>query len=280
MKIVSLNAWGGRRGTPLVDWLREIQADVYCLQEVFCGPSLACALLPDGEGQFIDANLFGTLQHALPNYQGWFSAGSRGYINDSTWLDYPFEYGIASFIHSSVSITAQRSGLVYGDFRRDAQGSPPLSRTAQVIRCIGPEGKFTLAHLHGLWQPEGKHDSPLRLQQARRFRDLVASIANPNEALFACGDLNLLPDSVTFKILEDLGLEDLNRRFNIHCTRSSLYKKPVRYADYMLANHQVKVDNFTVVKHPEISDHCPLLLQATISSSSDLNNRPTQIHNI
>src|SRR4029077_3317415 len=102
-----LNAWGGRRVAPLLDWLRQTAADVLCLQEVFSGPSLADTALPDGDGQTIDADLFGTVQRALPRYQGWFSAGSRGYVNDSTWLDLPFEYGLALFVHPSISITAQ-----------------------------------------------------------------------------------------------------------------------------------------------------------------------------
>ncbi|NER97246.1 MAG: endonuclease/exonuclease/phosphatase family protein [Symploca sp. SIO1B1] len=267
MKFVSLNTWGGRCGLALIRWLQEIQADIYCLQEVFRAPQMPSPTVPDGEGKTIDANLFGTLQQALPTYHGWFSAGSRGYINDSTWLELPLEYGIALFIHPSFSVTAQRSQLVHGEFRLDKQGSPPLSRTAQVIRCVRGECEFTIGHLHGLWQPTGKQDSPQRIQQAHRFRNVLESVARPNEALLACGDLNLLPDSATFEILGKLGLEDLNQRFNIHCTRSSLYKKPVRYADYMLANRYVKVDDFTVVKHPEISDHSPLVLQADLLRS-------------
>jgi endonuclease/exonuclease/phosphatase family metal-dependent hydrolase len=263
VKIVSLNAWGGRLGAPLVDWLREAGADVLCLQEVFSGPALAATALPDGDGLTIDADLFGTLQRALPGYRGWFSAGSRGYVNDSTWLDLPFEYGVASFFHPSISVTAQRSALVHGTFRRDGTGGPPLSRAAQAAACVGPEGPFTVGNLHGLWQPEGKHDSELRLAQARRFRDLIASVADPAGPTIACGDFNLLPDSAAFGVLGELGLRDLNRRFDIHCTRSSLYKKSIRYADYFLADGWLGVERLEVVRSPEVSDHCPLVLHAT-----------------
>ncbi|HSK79640.1 MAG TPA: endonuclease/exonuclease/phosphatase family protein [Thermoanaerobaculia bacterium] len=262
MKIVSLNAWGGRLGAPLPDWLRNAAADVLCLQEVFSGPALTETALPDGDGHTIDADLFGSLSRALPGYRGWFSAGSRGYVNDSTWLDLPFEYGIALFVHPSISITAQRSALVHGAFRRDGSGSPPLSRPAQAVACVGPEGRFTLGHLHGLWQPDGKHDSELRLEQARRFRELIAGVADPAGPLIACGDFNVLPGSATFGLLGELGLRDLNRRFDIHCTRSSLYGKSVRYADYMLAGDGLDVERLEVVRSPEVSDHCPLVLHA------------------
>jgi hypothetical protein len=235
---------------------------VICLQEVFSGPTLAATALPDGDGHTIDADLFGTLQRALPGYRSWFSAGSRGYVNDSTWLDLPFEYGLALFVHPSISITAQRSALVHGAFRRDGSGRPPLSRAAQAAACVGPEGSFTVAHLHGLWQPEGKHDSEPRLRQARRFRDLIASVADPAGPAIACGDFNLLPGSATFDVLGELGLRDLGRRFDIHCTRSSLYTKSVRYADYVLADDRLEVERLEVVRSPVVSDHCPLVLHA------------------
>ena len=267
MKLVSLNTWGSRLGDSLLDWLRQARADVYCLQEVFRGPTLTNKALSDGDGHTIDADSFGTLQRALPDYQGWFSAGSRGYINDSTWLDQPFEYGLALFTHPSLSVIAQRSLLVHGPFRQDGRGHPPLSRAAQAVRCVGPMGSFSIGNLHGLWQPNKKKDSGLRNQQARRFRDLLASISQPGEPLVAAGDFNVLPDSATFEVLGELGLSDLNRRFDIHCTRSELYQKPVRYADYLLANEYSKVAGLHVVRQPIVSDHCPLVLQLHPSPS-------------
>ena len=44
-------------------------------------------------------------------------------------------------------------------------------------------------------------------------------------------------------------------------TRTSHYKKPGRFADYMLINHVDAVKSFDVIYHPEVSDHCPLLLE-------------------
>lgn len=34
MRIVSLNAWGGKLHAPLIPYLAEIDADVLCLQEI------------------------------------------------------------------------------------------------------------------------------------------------------------------------------------------------------------------------------------------------------
>ena len=43
-------------------------------------------------------------------------------------------------------------------------------------------------------------------------------------------------------------------------TRNSHYKKPGRFADYMLINDLSAVQDFDVVYDPEVSDHCPLIL--------------------
>jgi endonuclease/exonuclease/phosphatase family metal-dependent hydrolase len=44
-------------------------------------------------------------------------------------------------------------------------------------------------------------------------------------------------------------------------TRTSHYKKPGRFADYMLVNQSEAVRRFEVVDSPEVSDHCPLVLE-------------------
>lgn len=44
-------------------------------------------------------------------------------------------------------------------------------------------------------------------------------------------------------------------------TRTSHYAKPGRFADYMLVNARVAVRSFSVVTYPEVSDHCPLVLE-------------------
>ncbi|QMU59320.1 MAG: hypothetical protein GKR98_14675 [Boseongicola sp.] len=44
-------------------------------------------------------------------------------------------------------------------------------------------------------------------------------------------------------------------------TRTTLYKKPGRFADYMLVNDAVPVNSFEIIRDPEVSDHCPLILE-------------------
>lgn len=263
MNIVSLNAWGGRRGDALLGWIEEAHADLYLLQEVFSAPALADDTLPDGDGHHIRPNLYGDLRRILPGYTSLFVAGSRGYVNDSTWTGLPLEYGLAAFVGPSIPVVAVRSGLVHGTFRQSGEGAPPLSRSAQVVRCLAPEGPFTVGHMHGLWDPAGKHDTPARRRQAERFRDLLANAREPDDATVACGDFNVLPSSETFDVLGSLDLRDLVRANDICSTRTALYTKPTRFADYMLVGPRVRVSRFEVLQEPIVSDHCALVLSAS-----------------
>ena len=96
--------------------------------------------------------------------------------------------------------------------------------------------------------------------QAKRLKALIESVHRPGDALVVCGDFNVLPESRTFDVLAELGLADLVTGRGHSDTRTSLYTKPGRFADYMLVNGETPVQDFSVVAEPEVSDHRPLLL--------------------
>ena len=117
--------------------------------------------------------------------------------------------------------------------------------------------------MHGLRGEDGKHDTPERLAQAHALVALINRLWHPSEKLIVCGDFNLLPDSATFEILQSLGLTDLMTARAFNGTRTSYYTKPERFADYILVSRQIDVSRFEVIREPEVSDHCPLLLEFT-----------------
>ena len=103
-------------------------------------------------------------------------------------------------------------------------------------------------------------DTPERRAQAERLTDLVKQVAEPDDPLIVCGDFNVEPGSETFAVLAKIGLTDLVTNRGFEGTRSSYYRKPGKFADYMLVNQHVPIRHFTVVTEPEVSDHCPLVL--------------------
>lgn len=73
------------------------------------------------------------------------------------------------------------------------------------------------------------------------------------------GDFNLDPDTKSLKILER-NLKNLIKEYKISTTRSSLYARQHKFADYVLVSPGIKVINFQV---PDIaiSDHLPMILE-------------------
>lgn len=114
--------------------------------------------------------------------------------------------------------------------------------------------------MHGLRDLRGKMDTPERVDQARRLLDLSDQVSEPGDLTVICGDFNVEPDSKTLALLADRDFTELVTARGFEGTRNSLYEKPGRFADYMLVNRKEAVADFYVVYHPEVSDHCPLIL--------------------
>ena len=264
MRIVSLNAWGGRLHGPLMPYLVDVDADVLCLQEVVRTKETEAAWLvyrDHGVELLQRANLFEELKAALPAHDAFFLPVARGDLFDG---DRPIasEFGLATFVRRTHPIIGQAAGFVHGEFSAGGYGPHPRSRNAHCIRLFDYERGYpiTIAHMHGLRDLEGKGDTPARRQQANALVDLIRQVKKDGDRLVVCGDFNVLPDSETFKILGGLGLVDLVTSGGHDDTRTSHYRKQPRFADYMLVTPNVEVIAFDPIAEPEVSDHRALLL--------------------
>lgn len=261
MLLVSLNTWGGRRERELFSWLRSGEADIYCFQELFSGPDLAPEdrYREDDDGHRVNLRLFEDISGILTGHTGFFSGGSSGYVNDSQWIDLPFEYGIGMFVRSSLPIEAYASGMVHDSYRSGPGGSPPLSRSAQAMRCRYDGTYVTIGNIHGLWDPRGKMDTAARNAQSMQFGQLIDAVAWPSDHILACGDFNLLPDSACFVTSRHDVTVNQVLAHGITSTRTALYDKPARFADYILTSPNVRVVRLEAPQQPILSDHCPLI---------------------
>lgn len=201
------------------------------------------------------------MKAVLPEHDGIFAPASRGELLDGETA-VPSEFGLATFVHRSLAITGQAADFVHGSFSPDGYGAHPRPRNAQVLRLFDyASGRpLVVAQLHGLRDIAGKGDTPARLAQAEALVALIGRIRKQDEPLVVCGDFNVLPDSATFEILGQFGLTELVTSGGFAGTRTSLYPKDGRFADYMLVSPGVSVTRFEVVREPEVSDHCALLL--------------------
>ena len=261
MKIVSLNAWGGAVFDPLGAWVQSCGADVLCLQEVTRTPGLAgWTRFQDAERQLPQrANLFDDLRSRLPAHQASFVASDAGPVSTDDVVHVQ-EFGLGTFIDDRVTTVGHRASFVHGAFAaHDEWAIADRPRVASAFRMIAPnvEVPVVVVQLHGLRDPVGKADTPARLRQAEQLAELVRGVRHDGDFTVVCGDLNLLPDSGTFDVLAELGLTDLVGAAD---TRTSLYTKPVRHANYMLVSDPQQVRSFEIVEEPEVSDHRPLVL--------------------
>ena len=151
---------------------------------------------------------------------------------------------------------------MHKDYSPVGYGDHPRSRNAHGVRVFDYENNrpVCVTHMHGLRDLNGKMDTPERAVQAQRLLDMSRRISRAGDLCVVCGDFNVEPDSETLKILVQAGLTELVAHWGFPSTRNSFYKKPGKFADYMLVSDKDEVQGFRVIYDPEVSDHCPLVI--------------------
>lgn len=253
MKVISLNTWGGEAGVPeLLDFLHShSEVDVFCLQEVWNGGEHM--LETKTGGTWLSkriTTLLSDIGAVLPEYDN---------IYRPHFYDF---FGLALFVRKGIEIVEEGELYIYkekGFVSPEEFGNH--ARILQYVTIGGNTGLQTIIHLHGLWNGQGKGDSEDRLEQSARISSFVKNLTHPFVIL---GDFNLLPDSESIAMLERSGMRNLIREYAITETRTSLYTKPGRFADYAFVSPGVSVLDFKVLPD-EVSDHAPLYLEYSLS---------------
>ena len=245
MRIVSLNAWGGAVFEE-VTRTAELQGWTH---------------FADGERKLPQrANLFDDVRALLPRHQAAFVASDAGPVKDAAGHLHRQDFGIAMFIDESIPVIGTSAAFVHGSFVDHVEwpmvDRPRVAQGARLVDRVSGR-TISVAHLHGLRDPDGKADTPARQAQAERLAAFITQLRMPSDLVVVGGDLNLLPDSQTFDILGTIGLIDLVGEKD---TRTSLYPKQGRHANYLLVTEPGQVKCFETPARPEVSDHRPLVL--------------------
>jgi exonuclease III len=246
MKLVALNVWGGRIHDPLMAFLKtHSEVDFFCFQEVYHDA--------EGKEQVWGGNfgIFGDIVNALPSHNPFF----HPHLGD--W------WGLGSFVKKSITVSEEGETYVFKE-----KGYSPelevLGYTAKNLQYIKTQinGKLvTIVNFHGLWNGKGKNDTEDRLEQSRNIVSFIKTISGP---VVLCGDFNLLPETESLQMISrELGYRDLISEYGITSTRTSLYTKPNKYADYVFVSPEIIVENFAVLPD-EVSDHAPLFLEFSV----------------
>ena len=264
MQIMCLNGWGGTLHADILPYLRDAAPDILCLQEVVHSPVTDLDWLTYRDGDHVlpqRANFFRDVCRALPDHVAVFCPAAQGVLWDGD-RQVPSQWGLATFVHRSLPVIGQVQGFVHKDYSPDGYGDHPRSRSAHGVRVHDTRLGRTVSvtHMHGLRDLAGKMDTPERARQAERLLQMSERVSVGGDLRVICGDFNVERDSETLGKLKTAGFTELVTTGGHAGTRSSHYKKPGRFADYMLIDQLGAVKGFEVVRDPEVSDHCPLVL--------------------
>lgn len=249
MKLISLNIWGARAGLEeLLAFFREHQdVDVFCLQEVWNGGEHTRHEVAAGQRMGkVETQLLTKLGEVLPNHVAYFRP---------SYFDF---FGLAMFIKKTIPLIAEGDQPIYRERGYvDPNDIADHARQLQYVTLQTAEGIRTIINLHGAWQPGGKGDTEARLLQSQAIIDCAKQLGHP---AIIMGDFNLLPSSKSIALIESAGFHNLIREHGVTSTRTSLYTKPVRFADYTFVSSEIKVKEFKILPE-EVSDHNAMYLQ-------------------
>lgn len=254
MKLMTLNIWGGHIKEPLLHFVnRQQDIDIICLQEVYHDAIEKFST----DGKTATLNIFSALNTLLPHHQPFF----KPVIGKSSGN----AYGICMFVKKDIEILDEGDILIHNnpDYPVDVpkQLGPRHPRNLQWIECRKKNSTFTVMNVHGLWNGQGKSDTPERLAQSQSIRNFMDTVTTPK---ILCGDFNLRPETQSFKIVQN-GMCNLVEKYQIPTTRTSLYSKLEEqpFADYVLTCPNIQINTFQVL--PDVvSDHAPLILDFAI----------------
>ncbi len=254
MKLISLNVWGGRVYTELVKFLEREKSntDIFCFQEVLDygrgepGPDAKEAKARHQPKEFQEkSDLYKKLTEILSDF--------------NPFLSEPYSSGmerLAVFVRKGISVS-EETLQVHKPFQVDVNGKPYyVACLLQHVHVEIGDKSYDVANVHGLWQGGSKSDTPERLDQSREIVRLLSGFSSPK---ILCGDFNLSPNTQSIRIIEGV-MGNLIREKGITNTRSPLYTKPLRYADYVFTSTNINVIKFEVMQNV-VSDHLPLLLE-------------------
>ena len=245
MKIITLNTWGARAGLKrLENFFSKYQdADVFCLQEIWQAHD---ENLIEARDPRLVPDLLEKVASWLPEFHHYFRPQYRGI------------FGLATFVRRSIEVLTEGELFV---FKEQGFENPAAignhARNIQFVRVRTVGGPLTIVNFHGLWNGQGKADTEDRLLQSRKIAEFISHVDPP---YVLAGDFNLRPDTESFKILTEACPRDFVTEFQVKSTRSSLYKKPEKFADYILGSRGLSARAFEVLPE-EVSDHMALRVQ-------------------
>ncbi len=231
--MIFLNAWGGRL-KPFDNFIKKYSptTDIFCFQEV-------------------SPELFSRVSETLSDYRGFYEPGWDLKMDD-IW------YGQAIFLKKPLKKVTDGKLSLFSSGKNEG--------FMQYLETIIGSKKLSIANVHGKSRPGHKLDTDVRIKQSGKIINFFRNKKGPK---IIGGDFNLMPQTKSVKMFEEMGYRNLVKEFRIKSTRNRFTWEQFKgkkdfvkqyFADYVFVSKDVKVKNFEV-PNVGISDHLPLILE-------------------
>ena len=259
MQLITLNIWGGRIYSSLFKFIDKNQdkTDIFTFQEVFKSEKDIIT-----HGSY--SNILEKLIEKLPNFNYYYASTAKNHDTRGK-VNFPLEFGQATFIKKGVNITDQGTFFIYKNYNQidkyhdDGRVDFPRLLIYSILET--EKRKFMVLNIHGYWEPAPKYDTTQRFEQSQKIIDFVKEKNLPS---IIAGDFNLRIETKALKMFEENGFRNLVKESGALTTRSTLYKTKWRkfdkYADYILTSKGIWVTDFKIMR-AKVSDHLPLFLE-------------------
>ena len=240
MRLISLNIWKGKLLEQLFQFLkREADStDIFCFQEIVNVVGVS-SKTPD---------VFSDIAKLLPGFQGFFEAAQ----DESNGI----AEGLAMFVKKTEKIEEEGDFFVYRarNAMTDNDGRT-LGKNLQFVQFPKSGKEYTIINFHGLWAGEGRNDTEERISQSQKLKEFLNVMGGTK---IICGDFNLSLNTKSLAIIDE-NMKNLIREYGITSTRNRFFPYPDKFADYIIVDKNIRVNDFRVLQD-EVSDHLALLL--------------------
>jgi endonuclease/exonuclease/phosphatase family metal-dependent hydrolase len=244
VKLVQLNAWGGRLEHLIEDFLETEKPDLLCLQEII---SFSAA---QRSGLFVTLELI-QRQYDL-QHEAFGPVFSFDYMNGTA------KFGNA--VLSRLPITKNETIFTHMEHTEKFVWGDPGNNARNFVHAeIQVKGQIchVITH-HGYWVRDHKNGSKETMEQIQQIADYIEGLSGP---VILTGDFNLVPGSKSLEPLNKM-LRNLSTEFKLNTTRNQLTHKN-EVCDYIFVNDKVQVKQFEA-SDALISDHKALILDFEI----------------
>lgn len=240
MKLMQLNAWGGRLEPQIANLIKSEQPDILCLQE-------AISFSGEGSGLFITIEniqeLSGLSFAAFAPVFSFSYMKSTAKFGNCILSRFPIQETKTVFTHLE-----HKDNFMWGEDSANVRNFVHASIDVKSTVC-------NIVTHHGFWVPNHKDGNSETLQQTKIIADYCQELAGPT---ILTGDFNLVPESASIKQISTV-LTNLTQKYGLATTRTALTHK-TEACDYVFVSDDVNVQDFKALDEV-VSDHQALVLE-------------------